>query len=47
MRNYQRALTLLGWSSRAAPGFPSATGIWRIAEQAGLLGIPVESMPAA
>jgi 2-dehydro-3-deoxygalactonokinase len=47
MRNYQRALTLLGWSSRAAPGFPSATGIWRIAEQAGLLGIAVESMSAA
>src|SRR5262249_53235194 len=47
MRNYQRALTLLGWSSRAAPGFPSATGIWRIAERAGLLGVSVESLSIA
>jgi len=47
LRNYQRALTLLGWSSRAAPGFPSATGIWRVAEGAGLLGMPVESMSVA
>lgn len=47
MRNYQRALTLLGWSSRAAPGFPSATGIWRVAERAGLLGVPVESLSMA
>jgi 2-dehydro-3-deoxygalactonokinase len=40
VRNYQRALTLLGWSSTAAPAFPSATGLWRIADQAGLLGAP-------
>lgn len=47
MRNYQRALTLLGWSSRAAPGFPAATGIWRVAERAGLLGVSMESLSAA
>ena len=37
VRKYQRALTLLGWSSTAAPAFPAATGIFRIAGQAGLL----------
>jgi 2-dehydro-3-deoxygalactonokinase len=47
MRNYQRALTLLGWSSRAAPAFPSATGLWRIAVHAGLLGMSVESLSVA
>lgn len=46
-RNYQRALTLLGWSSRAAPAFPSATGLWRIAERAGLLGLSVQSLSIA
>ena len=47
MRNYQRALTLLGWSSRVAPAFPSATGLWRIAVKAGLLGLSVESLSVA
>jgi 2-dehydro-3-deoxygalactonokinase len=47
MRNYQRALTLLGWSSRAAPAFPSATGLWRIAERAGLLDMPIETRSVA
>jgi len=47
MRNYQRALTLLGWASRAAPAFPSAAGLWRIAEHAGLLGMSVESLSIA
>ena len=47
VRNYQRALTLLGWSSTAAPAFPSATGLWRIAASAGLLGLRVEPMSIA
>lgn len=44
VRNYQRALTLLGWSSTAAPAFPAATGMWRIADKAGLLGVPQETV---
>lgn len=47
VRNYQRALTLLGWSSRAAPAFPAATGLWRIADKAGLLGLRVETVSLA
>jgi 2-dehydro-3-deoxygalactonokinase len=47
VRNYQRALTLLGWSSTAAPAFPSATGLWRIANAVGLLGLHVEPMSVA
>jgi len=47
VRNYQRALTLLGWSSRAAPAFPSAAGLWRIADRAGLFGLSVESLSIA
>lgn len=43
VRNYQRALTLVGWSSTAAPAFPAASGLWRIAEKAGLLGLRVEA----
>jgi len=42
VRNYQRALTLLGWSSTSAPAFPAATGVWRIADKAGLLGLRLE-----
>lgn len=42
VRNYQRALTLVGWSSTSAPAFPAASGLWRIAEKAGLLGERVE-----
>jgi 2-dehydro-3-deoxygalactonokinase len=47
VRNYQRALTLLGWSSTAAPAFPSATGLWRIADAAGLMATAVKSMSTA
>ena len=47
VRNYQRALTLLDWSSTAAPAFPAATGLWRIADKAGLLGLRLESRSAA
>ena len=47
VRNYQRALTLVGWSSTVAPAFPSASGLWRIAERAGLLGEYVEAEPVA
>ncbi|MEP6702978.1 MAG: 2-dehydro-3-deoxygalactonokinase [Betaproteobacteria bacterium] len=46
-RGYQRALTLLGWSSTVAPAFPSATGLWRIADKAGLLDLRIESMSVA
>ena len=44
LRNYQRALTLLGWSSTAAPAYPAAAGIWRIADRSGLLGVQVDSL---
>ena len=44
VRNYQRALTLLGWSSTAAPAFPAASGLWRIADKAGLLGLRLETV---
>ena len=47
VRNYQRALTLLGWSSSAAPAFPAASGIWRIADRAGLLGLRLEAATLA
>ena len=47
VRNYQRALTLLGWSSTAAPAFPAASGLWRIADNAGLLGVQVETAASA
>ncbi len=47
VRNYQRALTLLGWSSTVAPAFPAASGLWRIADNAGLLGQPVEVATSA
>jgi hypothetical protein len=43
VRKYQRALTLLGWSSTAAPAFPAAAGIWRIADKAGLLKVQQEA----
>lgn len=46
-RNYQRAFTFLGWSSSCAPGFPAASGLWRIAEKAGLLGLRLESVAPA
>jgi 2-dehydro-3-deoxygalactonokinase len=39
LRNYQRALTLLGWSSSVAPAQPAAAGIWRVANRSGLLGV--------
>jgi len=44
VRNYQRALTLLGWSSTAAPAFPAASGLWRIADRAGLLGLRLQTL---
>lgn len=47
VRNYQRALTLLGWSSTAAPAFPAASGLWRIADRAGLLGLRMETVSLA
>jgi 2-dehydro-3-deoxygalactonokinase len=47
VRKYQRALTLLGWSSTAAPAFPAATGIWRIAAKAGLLAAQREAASIA
>ncbi|MEO8136008.1 MAG: 2-dehydro-3-deoxygalactonokinase [Betaproteobacteria bacterium] len=47
VRNYQRALTYVGWSSSAAPGFPAASGLWRVAEKAGLLGLRQEAMAPA
>ena len=47
VRNYQRALTLLGWSSTMAPAYPAAAGIWRIADRSGLLGLRVETMSSA
>ena len=43
IRNYQRALTLLGWSSSGTPAYPAAAGIWRIAARSGLLGVRVDS----
>ena len=46
VRNYQRAFTFLGWSSGSAPGFPAASGLWRIAGKAGLLGLRLEAMTA-
>jgi 2-dehydro-3-deoxygalactonokinase len=47
IRNYQRALTLLGWSSAAAPAFPAASGLWRIADTAGLLEVGLEAASLA
>ncbi len=47
VRNYQRALTYVGWASGSAPGFPAASGLWRIAEKSGLLGLRLESMAPA
>ena len=46
IRNYQRALTLLGWSSSGTPAYPAAAGIWRIAARSGLLGVRVDSAVA-
>ena len=47
LRNYQRALTLLGWASSTAPAHPAAAGIWRIADRSGLLGLRVENAARA
>jgi hypothetical protein len=38
VRNYQRALTLLGLVDRRGAGLPGRHGLWRIADKAGLSG---------